>query len=135
MSSKKSGIILNPVGIVRNAVEKRSDIPVGGVDSEIIIYPEYFKAMKGLNCYSHIWVISHLHKSRTNVLQARPRKIRKNGKLEGVFAIHSPDRPGPVGLSMVPLVSCRNGILKVKHLDFINGTPILDIKSAKRRNA
>ncbi|PIV17989.1 MAG: tRNA (N6-threonylcarbamoyladenosine(37)-N6)-methyltransferase TrmO [Elusimicrobia bacterium CG_4_10_14_3_um_filter_49_12_50_7] len=134
MSSKKKKIVFNPVGIVRNNVLKRREIPLGGVDSEIFIYPEYRPALKGLNCYSHIWVISHLHKSRTDVLQARPRKVRRNGKLKGVFAIHSPDRPAPVGLSKVELISCKNGVLKVKNLDFINGTPVLDIKSASDGN-
>lgn len=131
MRSEKGGVILKPVGFVKNNVKKRRDITLDGVDSEIIIYPEYRKALKGLNCYSHIWVISHLHQSRTDVLQARPRKVRRGGKLEGVFAIHSPDRPVPLGLSKVELISCRKGILKVRKLDFIDGTPVLDIKSAR----
>jgi tRNA-Thr(GGU) m(6)t(6)A37 methyltransferase TsaA len=47
---------------------------------------------------------------------------------KGVFAIRSPDRPNPIAICMVDLLEVRDGVLKVRGLDAIDGTPVIDIK-------
>jgi tRNA-Thr(GGU) m(6)t(6)A37 methyltransferase TsaA len=125
-------IKFEPVGIVRNEITDRHKMPYGGVDSTIFIYPRYRNALKGINVHPYIWVISYLHKAKKNVLLARRRrKIPIDMTYRGVFSVRSPDRPNPIAISRVELVYSLKGIIKVKGLDVIDGTPVLDIKNAK----
>lgn len=59
-------------------------------------------------------------------------KIHPKGRKEivkvGLFATRSPNRPNPIGVTVVKLLDRRGNILRVRGLDAINGTPILDIK-------
>lgn len=69
------------------------------------------------------------HQANRSVLQARPRKNKIiSGVRRGVFAMRSPDRPNPISLTRVKLISARKGLLVVEKLDAANGTPVLDIK-------
>lgn len=93
--------------------------------------------MVGLEGFSHIFVLSYLHKLRPEQigpLRIKPRRLlRKGFKIEelplvGVFAIDSPTRPNPIGLSLVRLLRKEGKRLFVLGLDLFDGTPILDIK-------
>ncbi len=107
-------------------------MPYEGVDSEIFIYPRYRKALKKINVHSRLLIISYLHMAKKNVLLARRRKkIPVDMTYRGVFSVRSPDRPNPIAVSTVDLSRSANGILKVKGLDVIDGTPVLDIKNVK----
>jgi tRNA (Thr-GGU) A37 N-methylase len=50
--------------------------------------------------------------------------------MRGVFALRSPRRPNPIGVTIVELLSIENNMLRVRGLDAINGTPVLDLKPA-----
>ena len=107
----------------------------GDVEGELEIDPEFAEALDGIDGYSHLFVIVYsdrLRPEQIGPLKVKPRGLlRKGFKLEdlpllGVFALDSPTRPNPIGLT---LVRFRNGTrLFVRGLDFLNGTPILDIK-------
>lgn len=106
-------------------------------ESRIMIFPNFKDGLDGLEGFSHIFVQSYLHKLRpdqTDVLKVRPRRLLKRGfkldelPLVGVFAIDSPTRPNPIGLSLVKLLRIDGLDLFVSGLDLFNGTPILDIK-------
>jgi tRNA-Thr(GGU) m(6)t(6)A37 methyltransferase TsaA len=106
-------------------------------ESTIEIYPEFQEALDGLQGFSHIFVLSYLNKLRpdqTGALKVKPRRLLAKGfKLEelplvGVFAIDSPTRPNPIGLTLAKLVKIEGGMVVVRGLDFFNGTPVLDIK-------
>jgi len=91
-----------------------------------------------LDGFSHIFILSYLNKLRPDQigpLKVRPRRFLKKGfKLEelplvGVFALDSPTRPNPIGLSIVKLIRIQAPTkLIVYGLDCFNGTPVLDIK-------
>jgi tRNA-Thr(GGU) m(6)t(6)A37 methyltransferase TsaA len=97
------------------------------------IYPNYRKALVGLDEYSHVFVIWWLHKSDTPsirkhlVSEAKPHIGRP---LLGVFATHSPRRPNPFGLSLVAIESVdhQNGRIKIEGIDAYTNSPIIDIK-------
>ena len=100
-------------------------------------FPEYKEALEGLEGFSHIFVIAYFHRLRPEQigpLKVKPRGLLKHGfKLEelpliGVFALDSPTRPNPIGLSLVPLLRIEGSNLVVSDLDFFDGTPVLDIK-------
>lgn len=128
----------HPIGEVR---VQASDDEIRGrrreLESRIEIFPEFQDALDGLTGFSHIFVLSVLHRLRPDqvgVLKVRPRRLLSKGfKLEelplvGVFAIDSPTRPNPIGLSLVKLLRIDGRELFVSRLDLFDRTPILDIK-------
>jgi tRNA-Thr(GGU) m(6)t(6)A37 methyltransferase TsaA len=137
-----SEITLRPVGVVRT---KASDDDVrlrtAEHESTIEILPEFRDALDGLEGFSHIFVLSYFNKLRpdqTGVLKVRPRRLLSKGfklsdlPLVGVFAIDSPTRPNPIGLSLVKLVRINGSELLVHGLDCFDGTPVLDIKPYRK---
>ena len=93
---------------------------------EITIYMEFREGLKGIDDYSHLFIISYLHKAdRRLVYDARK---RGGPSLIGVFATRFPGRPNPIGLSLVELINRRGNVLEVRGLDLYTDTPILDIK-------
>jgi tRNA-Thr(GGU) m(6)t(6)A37 methyltransferase TsaA len=131
-------ITFHPVGVVRTQAPDE-EIRERSQDSEatVEIFPEFREALDGLEGFSHIFVLSFLHKltpEQTGPLKVKPRRLlRKGFKIEelplvGVFAIDSPIRPNPIGLSLVRLLRKEGGKLFVLGLDVFDGTPILDIK-------
>lgn len=127
-----------PIGVVHT---KASDDMVRkkkkGIESIVEIYPEFEDALKGIDGFSHLFILGYFHKLRPDQigpLKVKPRRLVKRGfKLEelpllGVFALDSPTRPNPIGLTLVPLIKREGRRLFVTGLDYFNGTPILDIK-------
>jgi len=107
------------------------------VEAELEIFPEFEPALEGIDGYSHLFVLGYFHKLRPDQigpLQVKPRRLVQKGfKLEdlpllGVFALDSPTRPNPIGLTLVQFVGRQTRYLKVRGIDFFDGTPILDIK-------
>ncbi len=130
--------VFRQVGVVRT---NSSDDQVKETDEEleatVEIFPEFQDALDGLDGFSHIFVLSYLHKLRPEQigpLKVRPKRFLKAGlKVEelpwiGVFAIESPTRPNPIGLSLVRLIRREGTRLIVSGLDVFNGTPVLDVK-------
>lgn len=128
-----------PVGVVRTVVSDE-EVREGreGSESTVEVFPEYEESLDGLDGFSHIFVLSYLHKLRPEQigsLKVRPRKLLRAGfrleelPLVGVFAVDSPTRPNPIGLSLVKLVRREGRKLVVLGLDLFDGTPVLDIKS------
>lgn len=131
-------IKFKPVGVVRT---RASDAQVreeeGGVEGELEVFPEFAAALEGIENYSHLFLICYFHKLRpeqVGPLRVKPKRLLKRGfKLEelpelGVFALDSPSRPNPIGLTLVRLLSRKGTLLLVTGLDYFDGTPILDIK-------
>jgi tRNA-Thr(GGU) m(6)t(6)A37 methyltransferase TsaA len=107
----------------------------GEVEGTVEVLPKFVEGLDGIEEYSHILLISYLHKQTDrDVLKVRPRRLLRLGlKLEelpivGVFATDSPTRPNPIGLTLVRLIKRSNNILHVWGLDLFNETPIIDIK-------
>ena len=104
--------------------------------ARIVFEPEYRNpdALKGLDGYSHIWLIWQFSESVRDTWSPTVRPPRLGGeKRQGVFATRSPFRPNPIGLSSVKLERIalheKDGpVLYVSGADLMNGTPIYDIK-------
>jgi len=109
----------------------------GRGEAEIEIYEEFRDALDGLDGFSHILVIGYFHQLRREQigpLKVKPRGLLREGlSLEelptrGVFALDSPTRPNPIGLSLVRLLGVEGRNLRVEGLDLFDGTPVVDIK-------
>jgi tRNA-Thr(GGU) m(6)t(6)A37 methyltransferase TsaA len=132
MTGSLLDITLNPIGIVRNKVKQK---PEAGYDwqkilSEIVVDSSLTEALDGLEDFSHILVLYWMHEVDRGA--SLPCKTHPRDKPElplvGRFATRSPSRPNPIGKTTVRLLERQGNILKVKGLDAIDGTPVLDIK-------
>ncbi len=133
-------ITFSPIGIIHSCFKEKFGIPrqAGLVDdaiAEIELYPPYDReeTLKGLEGFSHIWVIFifHDHLGKGWKPMVRPPRLGGNHKM-GVFATRSGFRPNPIGLSAVKLTSIKKRpkkvTLNIKGVDFLDKTPVLDIK-------
>jgi len=122
-------IPVKPIGFVRTELEE-DELRKRRYNSDLVINPIYENALEGIEGFSHLNIIfwmHHISKKERNNLKARPRG-RRDMPLLGVFATRSPQRPNPIGLTLVKLIERRGNIVTVKGLDAIDGTPILDLK-------
>jgi tRNA-Thr(GGU) m(6)t(6)A37 methyltransferase TsaA len=104
--------------------------------SKIVIDSRYAGGLKGLEGYSHLYVLFLLDQvpKWDGDLMVHPRG-RTDVKKTGVFATRSPHRPNPIALTRVTLLSKRGRTLTVKGLDAYDGTPVLDLKPYDRRDS
>lgn len=132
---------IKPIAYIRNDFPDKFGIPrqsslINTLKAEIVFEPEYRnpEAFRGLEDYSHIWLIWGFSENMKSNWTATVRPPRLGGNTRmGVFATRSPFRPNPLGLSSVRLESIElhsehGPILHILGADLMNGTPIFDIK-------
>ena len=122
-----------PIGTVHSRFHTREEVvndPAGDREGEIEIFQEYEDGLGDLNGFSHIIVIYWMHKSSFRSLKVRP--LYHPDKLRGIFATRHPDRPNPLGMTVVELLERSGRILRVKGIDMLDGTPVIDIKPYTR---
>jgi len=121
-------IAFHPIGHIENEInETLAPDKIKAVESCIVISPDLVEGLRGLEPGQKILVAFFFHRSRGFDLVQHPRGNR-NRTPRGVFALHSPRRPNPVGVTVVDLVAIEGNVLRVRGLDAINGTPVLDLK-------
>ncbi len=121
-------ISMDPVGYVFLETKSAPDISIKEQPARIEILPQYRDALQRIAEHSHIWVIAWFHLARRDVLATVPMRINEALPVYGVFGMRSPNRPNPVGLTLVRLVRVEGLNLYVEGLDAFDGTPIVDIK-------
>jgi len=126
---ERHSLELKPIGIIHSPYKNTGAAPYQGYKSEEIsqieVFKEFEEGLKDIEGFSHIIVIYWFHKSQGYHLLV---KTPWDDSLHGLFTTRSPHRPCPLGLTVVELVARERNILKVKGLDAIEGTPLLDIK-------
>ncbi|MFZ5596620.1 MAG: tRNA (N6-threonylcarbamoyladenosine(37)-N6)-methyltransferase TrmO [Bacillota bacterium] len=122
------GIFVKPIGVVRSEYVSLEEPPAPGLVSGIELFSGYERALLRMEEHSHFWVLSWFHKARREVLTTVHRRIDPDLPEYGVFGLRSPNRPNPIALSLVRLERVDGGVLHVKGLDAVDGTPVLDIK-------
>jgi len=123
-------IVLQPVAFVKNTRKDLSDDFWGGIVSEIQLGDHIPPiAFEGIDTFSHLEIIFHFDQSDTAdiVFSGHPRG-NTNWPHVGIFAQRKKDRPNAIGLTIVEMVKREGNSIWVKHLDAIDGTPVLDIK-------
>jgi len=107
------------------------------VVSEIALSPKFEEGLEGIEEYSHLFVLFWLSRVPPNArgrrLKIHPRS-RRDLPLVGIFGTRTQYRPNPIGLTQVRLLKRERNVLRVKGLDAMNGTPILDIKPISPRD-
>jgi tRNA-Thr(GGU) m(6)t(6)A37 methyltransferase TsaA len=131
MSSAKA-YSLSPVGFVRSRLAAKEDAPKqgseGAPEAWVEIDPAFGKALDGIAAGQEVILVTWLHQGRRDLLQVHPRDD-PNDPLTGVFATRAPDRPNPIGLHRVRALEIAGSTrLRVKPLEAVDGTPVVDIK-------
>jgi len=124
-------IQLTPIGYVKNERKEVIDDHWEAIISEIILADNIIeKALDGIEAFSHLEVIFYMDKVSDEKAKAQHRHPRNDSNLPklGTFAQRNKNRPNKIGLTTVELLERKGRTLKVKKLDAIDGTPILDIK-------
>lgn len=117
------------IGRIRTPWTRRADCPKNARESDALctveIDPSYHAALEGLAGTSHVWLLYFMDRAPRDLLVQVPRTY---GEGRGTFALRSPARPNPIAISAARLVGIADGNLKVRGLDCLDGTPLLDIK-------
>lgn len=127
---------LEPVGILHSCFKEKFGIPrqpglVKSATATLELLPPYNveEALRGIEEFSHLWIVFAFHESVCESFQPTVRPPRLGGNTRvGVFATRSNFRPNPVGLSVVELKAVSGTTLELAGGDFLDGTPVLDIK-------
>jgi len=120
-------ITLTPIGAVKNNINKPRFGCFKNEISEIVLKKKFANALKGIEDYSHLMIVYWMDKVKDKMITHRPQG-NPNVPIVGIFSCRCPQRPNPVAVTTVRLLSHRGNKLKVRGLDIINGTPIIDIK-------
>jgi len=123
--------VLRPVGRVESPLTDRATAPKqgdeGAPEATIVFEPGVLDALTGITVGDEVIVLTWLDRSDREVLEVHPRSDPAN-PLQGVFATRSPDRPNPIGLHPVTVVAIEGATMRVRDLEALDGTPVLDLK-------
>lgn len=119
-----------PIGFVRSPYSETSQVPKGlgakhDTEGELEILPEFEPGLTDIEGFSHLYVIWAFDRSDGFDLFGRP---PCDDRPHGVFSTRSPRRPNPIALTVVELLGRDGCRLRVRGVDMLDGTPILDIK-------
>lgn len=124
-------IELKPVGRVESPLSDRAAAPKQGNEGApqawLVLEPELLPALHGIEPGDELLVLTWLDRGRRDVLQTHPRDDPAN-PVQGIFNTRSPDRPNPIGLHPVTVVSIDGVRVLVSELEALDGTPVLDLK-------
>ncbi len=129
-------VAFTPIGTIHSCYGEKFGIPrqpglvkCATATLELLLPYDTRDALRGLDAFSHLWIIFVFHRSTREQWKAtvRPPRLGGNERI-GVFASRSNFRPNPIGLSVVELLEIDGTALKLGGGDFLDGTPVLDIK-------
>ena len=125
-----NSITLKIIGQVQSNVKEQTDELWGKVEARIVLLPEYRAGLQGIEQFSHAVIVTFLHQAHFDPakhLIRRPRGLESMPEA-GIFAQRAKDRPNPLGITAVSIVGLESGVLVVRGLDAIDGTPVVDVK-------
>ena len=119
------------IGIVNSPFREKGDAPSQGRHTDevsiIEIAPEYCDGLDGISAGDDLFILCWFDRSDRTILKTR-RHGGAEGPLREVFSTRSPARPNPIALTLVKLVEITDCTLRVRGLEALDGTPVLDIK-------
>ena len=124
-------IEMRPIGVVRSPHRRTADIPKGPcarhpAEGALELRPDLEAGLQDIEGFSHLFVVWAFHQAEGfDLLATVPLDAQVP---HGVFASRAPRRPNPIGLTVVELLSREGSRLRVRGVDMLDGTPILDIK-------
>jgi tRNA (adenine37-N6)-methyltransferase len=123
-------VTYEPIGTVRSPHTQLEGMPLpsvaaSAVHGRIEVHERFAAGLADLDGFSHLHVLTHLHRARPNGLTVVP---FLDDMPRGVVATRSPRHPNPIGLTVARLVAIDGTTIKIAGVDCLDGTPVLDIK-------
>lgn len=135
---KKARFEVVPIGAVESPLTDPASAPKqgheGAPDAWLVFEPTVLEGLQGIRPGDQVIVLTWLDRARRDVLRVHPRDDVTNPK-QGVFNTRSAERPNPVGLHQVEIVSIEGPRVRVRNLEAVDGTPIVDVKPVLKRVA
>jgi tRNA (adenine37-N6)-methyltransferase len=127
---EKETMEFSPIGIIHSPFTELENMPIqpagaAGIKGTVEVFDNFEAGLKDLDGFSHIILLYYFHRSRSFNLHIVP---FMDSEPRGLFATRAPNRPNPIGLSIVQLDKIEDGVLHVRNVDIIDNTPLLDIK-------
>lgn len=132
MSDKDQSINFKPIGIIRTPYTKKAPyqpIKKDKGEFKLVLDSKYQEGLDGLDKFRFIFVIYHLNRVEEEQKSMKIVPPWMDEPVEvGVFASRAPNRPNPIGLSIVEIIKIERNIVYTSGLDVFDNTPLLDIK-------
>ena len=117
------------IGRIRTPFKTRNDCPKNisqsTAEGRVEIDSRYAGGLADLSLCSHVWLMYWMDQARRDLIQQVPAHL---GRPRGTFALRSPVRPNPIAIAAVELLGIEGTTLRVRNVDCIDGTPLVDIK-------
>lgn len=130
-------LAVRPIGVVRSPLTDAADAPPqgeeGGAEATLELDADLVDGLHGLVAGQRLLVLTWLHAADRDVLRVRPRGDPERPE-RGVFLSRSPHRPNPIGLHPVTVTAVEGRRVRVRPLEALDGTPILDLKTELARD-
>ena len=94
---------------------------------KIVIKDDLRDGLLGLNVGQKILILYWFEQVERTLLR---QNSRRTGELKGIFALRTPSRCNPIGAAVLPIEQIEDGVISVRGLDCLDGTPLIDIKPA-----
>jgi tRNA-Thr(GGU) m(6)t(6)A37 methyltransferase TsaA len=124
-------IELTPIGRVESPLTDPASAPMqgdeGAPDAWLVFEPDVLEALDGIQVGDDVLVLTWLDRARRDVLRVHPRGDLSRPE-QGVFSTRSPHRPNPIGLHRVQVAEIDGERVRVRNLEALDGTPIVDVK-------
>jgi tRNA-Thr(GGU) m(6)t(6)A37 methyltransferase TsaA len=121
--------VLRPIGEIHSPFNDKRAMPIQASRSQALgqveVYPAYVAGLQDLDGFSHIILLYVFHRSADYTLTVTP---FLDDRKHGLFATRYPQRPNPIGISIVRLLTMHYNVLDIEGVDVLDGTPLLDIK-------
>ena len=122
---------VKPIGRVESELTDLASAPrqadEGAPEAWLVFEPSVLDGLRNLRPGDGVFLLTWLDRGRRDVLSVHPRGDTSRPQ-EGVFSTRSPHRPNPIGLHRVEVTAIDGTRVRVRHLEALNGTPILDLK-------
>lgn len=122
---------VNAIGRVESSLTDLASAPKqgdeGAPDAWLVFEPAVLEALQGIHPGDEVIVLTWLDRARRDVLRVHPRGDVSRAQ-QGVFTTRSPHRPNPIGLHPVEIASIEGRRVRVRKLEALDGTPIVDVK-------
>ena len=122
---------VKPIGRVESPLTDAASAPrqadEGAPEAWLVFQAEVLEGLRGIRAGDEVIVLTWLDRARRDVLSVHPRGDTSRPQ-EGVFNTRSPHRPNPIGLHRVQITAIDGARLRVRSLEALDGTPIIDIK-------
>ena len=120
------------IGTIHSELKSIEDCPLQESEkapkAEIRILPEFMEGIKDIDPEAEIILLTWLHEADRSVMSTKPRNDSE-APMTGFFSTRSPDRPNPIGIHFVKVISvAEDGLIKVSNLEVLDQTPLIDIK-------